>query len=144
LCKNCYDVHLKKTNPDYRERQKLNTQNWIKTNVEKHRESQKSWRAKQDKKYLKEYKRMKKIQSYGITVEDFNTLNGAQGGACAICGKIPPNGRSLHIDHNHSTGKVRGLLCFRCNFGMSYFSEDIEMFEKVLKYLRSEFELKGD
>jgi hypothetical protein len=37
-----------------------------------------------------------------------------QGGVCAICGN-PPKKRPLHIDHNHRTGRVRGLLCYRCN-----------------------------
>jgi hypothetical protein len=46
--------------------------------------------------------------------ELYDRLLGEQGGVCAICGN-PPKTRRLHIDHDHKTGKVRGLLCHRCN-----------------------------
>ena len=45
---------------------------------------------------------------------DYDAMLAAQGGVCAICGN-PPKTRRLHIDHDHKTGKVRGLLCFQCN-----------------------------
>ena len=44
----------------------------------------------------------------------YEALLTAQGGVCAICGK-PPKTRRLHVDHDHQTGRVRGLLCFTCN-----------------------------
>lgn len=48
-----------------------------------------------------------------------------QGGVCAICRKPPKvGGRRLHIDHDHKTGKVRGLLCARCNRGLAWFCDD--------------------
>jgi len=52
----------------------------------------------------------------GLTLDDYERLLAAQGGVCAIC-KRPPKqgGRRLHVDHDHSTGSVRGLLCFICN-----------------------------
>lgn len=51
---------------------------------------------------------------YKITVEDYDRLLKEQGGGCAICG-YKPTGRRLSVDHNHKTGKVRGLLCMLCN-----------------------------
>lgn len=50
----------------------------------------------------------------GVTLEQYDTLLAAQGGGCAICGN-PPKTRRLATDHDHATGKVRGLLCHRCN-----------------------------
>ena len=50
----------------------------------------------------------------GVTVEQYDALLAAQGGGCAICGN-PPKTRRLHVDHDHKTGRVRGLLCHRCN-----------------------------
>jgi len=55
---------------------------------------------------------------YGITEKEYESMLEAQGGKCAIC-KNPPKGGSrskhLHIDHDHDSGKIRGLLCLRCN-----------------------------
>ena len=50
----------------------------------------------------------------GLTLDDYERLLADQGGVCAIC-KRPPKKRRLHVDHDHATGKVRGLLCFTCN-----------------------------
>lgn len=50
----------------------------------------------------------------GLTVGDYETLLEAQGGGCGLCGN-PPKTRRLDVDHDHRTGRVRGLLCGRCN-----------------------------
>jgi hypothetical protein len=51
---------------------------------------------------------------YGITLADYRRLLTHQGGVCAIC-RRPPVNRALHVDHDHTTKVVRGLLCFDCN-----------------------------
>lgn len=51
---------------------------------------------------------------YGLTVEQYDDMLAAQGGVCAICSR-PPGKTRLHVDHDHKTGIVRGLLCFSCN-----------------------------
>lgn len=60
---------------------------------------------------------------YGLSLEQYDTMVEAQGGRCAICEKAPPfnsgrNGQCLHVDHDHQTGAVRGLLCNNCNRGI--------------------------
>ena len=50
-----------------------------------------------------------------MTLEDYERMFDAQGGVCAICGKPRPEERTLHVDHDHETGEIRGLLCFSCN-----------------------------
>jgi hypothetical protein len=50
----------------------------------------------------------------GVTVEQYDAMLAAQGGGCAICGTKPKT-RRLDVDHDHKTGRVRGLLCHRCN-----------------------------
>lgn len=53
-------------------------------------------------------------RTYGIGVEEYNLLNEAQGGVCAICGR-PPLNLPLAVDHDHKSGLIRGLLCWFCN-----------------------------
>ena len=63
-------------------------------------------------KYQRE--RMWRIQGIHITWEEYLVLKEKQNNTCAICYR-PPKTRSLHVDHDHKTGKIRGLLCFLCN-----------------------------
>jgi hypothetical protein len=59
-----------------------------------------------------------------------------QGGCCEICGKPRTDyKRSLHVDHDHSNGNLRGLLCVKCNSGIGYFNDDITLLEKAKAYL---------
>ena len=53
-------------------------------------------------------------KKYGITLEEYDQMFEQQGGVCAICGE-PQLGKRLSVDHSHTTGKVRGLLCYICN-----------------------------
>lgn len=53
-------------------------------------------------------------RKYGISVEQYEAILRDQGGVCAICER-PPKTRRLHVDHDHKTGEIRGLLCYRCN-----------------------------
>ena len=56
--------------------------------------------------------------AYGMTLEQYKHMLAAQLGGCAICGSAPPKGQRLHVDHDHETKTVRGLLCRKCNQGM--------------------------
>ena len=62
----------------------------------------------------------------------------AQGSMCAICG-LPPSGKGpnavLHIDHDHKTGKVRGLLCQACNRGLGFFRDARDRLTAAIEYL---------
>ena len=78
-----------------------------------------------------------------MTLNDYDEMLEKQNGVCAICGK-EPNGKRLHVDHCHETGVVRGLLCFRCNFGLSYFGEDIKKIKKAYEYLLKAEKKKKD
>ena len=75
---------------------------------------------------------------YKITPADYNKMLNEQGGKCAICGAIPPFGKykRLVVDHDHETGKVRGLLCPRCNAGLGFLefiNKHIEQMEAYFK-----------
>lgn len=56
---------------------------------------------------------------YGITLEQYDRMFENQDGVCAICGGLNDHGRRLCVDHNHKTGKIRGLLCANCNLRIS-------------------------
>ena len=74
---------------------------------------------------------------YGISPEDYDRMFLEQKGVCKICGSLPDSkhGR-LHIDHDHSTDTVRGLLCTQCNQGIGYFKDDPLRLELAAIYLR--------
>jgi hypothetical protein len=74
-------------------------------------------------------------KNYGITLEEYFRLNAAQDGKCKICGKRNVCGRDLAVDHNHKTGKVRSLLCNRCNVGLENFDESIALLQTAIAYL---------
>ncbi len=74
-------------------------------------------------------------RKYGITHLDYQKMNSSQGGVCAICKKTCTCGRSLAVDHDHKTGKVRALLCSRCNRGLGLFMESTEYLKSAQDYL---------
>jgi hypothetical protein len=78
---------------------------------------------------------------YGLTVENLMLLHDAQGdGACAICGKT-----SEVVDHRHSDGEVRGLLCHAHNLGIGLFSDSPKLLEAAIRYLDPHwFDFIGD
>jgi len=63
------------------------------------------------------------MKRYGITYSELETLYVKQCGRCAICGWFFKTRKQMHIDHNHETGKVRGLLCEDCNHGVGCFRD---------------------
>jgi len=73
-------------------------------------------------------------RNYGLTVEEVEEM-AADG--CDICGTTEWMGRypSPHVDHDHTTGEVRGLLCHNCNLGIGYFHENPEVLRAAIDYL---------
>jgi hypothetical protein len=69
---------------------------------------------------------------YGITVEHYDRMFAEQHGKCAICWEAPAE----HVDHDHATGRVRGLLCFNCNGALGQFRDRIGLMLRAAAYLR--------
>lgn len=97
------------------------------------------------------YKRRKEVYTnsrlkgdYGITLDQYNQLLESQNNVCAICGGTEAGGNQygkvrMAIDHNHLTGKVRGLLCCKCNMALGGLDVDIkgtELLYKSIKYIK--------
>ncbi len=78
---------------------------------------------------------------YGITPEQYFAMEDAQGGVCAICRRqARGSDRRLHVDHNHITDKIRGLLCFNCNAGLGNFADNIEWLRAAIAYLERDID----
>src|SRR5438132_8018897 len=71
---------------------------------------------------------------YGVPLEVYRAKVRAQGGVCAICGG-PPGKRSLNVDHDHVTGKIRDLLCPTCNVGLGGLRDDPLLLRKAADYI---------
>ena len=68
-----------------------------------------------------------------MTRERYHQLLVAQAGRCAICGTAP---KQPHVDHDHRTGAIRGLLCHRCNLGLGAFRDHVETIKQAIGYLQ--------
>lgn len=74
--------------------------------------------------------------NYGLTLEQWDELFESQGGKCAICGEAPdPAKRRFHVDHNHTTGAVRGILCHNCNLALGHSKESKDRLQAMIEYL---------
>jgi len=76
---------------------------------------------------------------YGISLEDYNEMFIKQNGCCKIC-KVHQSEltKKLHVDHDHKTGKIRGLLCHNCNLAIGRLKENPEIIAAALEYVRSQ------
>lgn len=79
-------------------------------------------------------------RNYSISLDLYKDMFNSQGGTCAICNKPESKPRKngayhLSVDHNHVTGKIRGLLCNNCNRAIGMFKDDIDALKKAIEYL---------
>jgi hypothetical protein len=74
---------------------------------------------------------MRLPREYGITRMDLDALLEGQRGLCAICERRT----AVHVDHDHATGRVRGVLCFACNVALGHLQDDVALFRKAIGYL---------
>ena len=120
---------------------------WRLNNREKSNEASKKWKdcnKERVKKTAKEWYIKNKLKQrdyqlqydYNITLEEYNKLFEKQNGNCAICGKHQSYlKKGLSVDHDHVTGKIRGLLCNNCNAGIGLLKDDIKLLTIAINYL---------
>lgn len=100
---------------------------WRENNKDKYN----SYMRERNKHHYPEYR----LKRYGKTDEWFKSTLADQGNGCAICKKKNPSKkRSLAVDHNHLTGRVRGILCYNCN-RLLYAFDNVDLFDKILEYI---------
>ncbi len=98
----------------------------------------KDYKEKGGEEYLRYARDIKYKINYGIGLKEFEELLDSQNGVCAICSKSQPEGKRqkyLSIDHNHTTGEIRGLLCTNCNSAIGFLNESIKLLKNTIKYL---------
>lgn len=118
LCNKCYFLI-----PENREKRRIWQKNYRRKNLE--------YRRKIENKSTFKHR-------YGITKFDFEEIFKKQQYKCKICGKTQLDLKQLfHLDHNHKNFKIRGILCPDCNKGLGFFSDDINLLQKAVGYLKN-------
>lgn len=107
------------------------------------KESQRRYRAKNPGKIAETWKRWFIRKYYGLTLDDVAVMLEAQNGCCAIC-RSPFGNDERCIDHDHRTGKIRGLVCHRCNMGIGFLRDDPAILTSAAIYVRDGGVLKID
>jgi hypothetical protein len=117
-------------------REKSGYQQWCKLCRKEHKhEERKQYHRNRYHKNKDNYLDWTYQRHYGITLEAFNQFLQEQDAVCAICKQVCNSGRRLAVDHDHSTGVVRGLLCGNCNKGLGCFKDSPELLNKAAEYL---------
>ncbi len=75
-------------------------------------------------------------RKFNLTYEELDLLYKSQENKCAICGQLSRTSRRLAVDHDHKTGKIRGLLCGLCNAAIGHFEERSDWLENAIQYLK--------
>ena len=97
----------------------------------------------QRREYAAEYKRTyperqrsaQYLRNFGISLEQYEEMLRRQDSVCAICSGVNANGRRLSVDHHHTTGVVRALLCFACNVAIGHMRDDPDLLRLAAAYL---------
>lgn len=138
-CQRAYDAARYSANPEpVRQRARA----WSRANGERRRAISRAW----NRSNVVAHRERQRRYAYGVTPDQVHDMWLAQGQACAICrcsirdlgpgGKGQANG--MHVDHDHVTGRVRGLLCANCNTGIGLLGDDADRAEAAARYLRGD------
>jgi Recombination endonuclease VII len=94
------------------------------------------WRKRRQEPEVKRREREAYLKrKFGISLDEYDAMLAEQGGVCAVCFREPTPGISLHVDHDHETGRIRGLLCFRCNNALGDLEDDPALLRSAARYL---------
>ena len=140
--KEAQNAYMKRYYVENKERLLAQNQEWRSRNKERHLANAREYHHK-NREALLEAKRQKRVENpehyralrfkriYGITNEEHAAMRLVQGDRCAVCCRELP----LVVDHDHATGKVRGLLCSPCNTAIGLLEEDRDRFASAVHYL---------
>ena len=132
-CTECARAYRRQWYVANREEAIRRTQQWRTDNRDRYDEYRAEYRQRPERK-----RKMRDLyyrRTFGISADEVDALIAAQGGACAICGRTPEREASWHVDHDHETGAVRGVLCIDCNHGIGKLGDSIERLQAAIAYL---------
>lgn len=122
----------------YREKNREKLRAYFKARQPVRSVRRRAWNAANRDKQKAANERMHLKRAYGMTPEEYRRMSDEQGGRCAACGDVPSGaghcGR-LHVDHDHETGAIRGLLCVTCNQGLGQFKDSVVRLRRAAMYL---------
>lgn len=110
---------------------KCSKDDWNEINADKKKLQANTWKANNPGKA----KEIKLKRYYGITLEQYRSMEAEQNFVCKICNNKCKTGRELSVDHCHKTGKVRGLLCSTCNYMLGSALDDTTILANGIAYL---------
>jgi hypothetical protein len=134
-CKSCDSIEFKKK---YRAKP---FSSLTKEQKALHIEHTKKWRAENPDKRHKQERSRHLLQTYGIVQKEYDDMLYSQQGCCKLCGKKlirESVKRYFSVDHNHSTGIVRGILCYNCNSGLGLFKDNPHLLERAKEYVNTD------
>jgi len=133
-CKACFDARRRRWYEKNREREIARVRSWQRANPER----VKAWREKNRDRRLEKMREIHLRNKFGLTPDKYDRILESQGGVCALCECPPTPGISLHVDHDHGTGEIRGLLCVRCNNALGLFREDPDLLRRAARYVTAD------
>lgn len=134
-CKTCFAVLQRASYQKNRSSRIEATKRWQRENRERHLESQRKRRVQNRERLQRESRERHLKKQYGITADGFELLVMAQFGLCAIC--LKEVGSELHVDHDHATGRIRGLLCGNCNRAVGQLKDRPSLARSAARYLET-------
>ena len=152
ICKKCKSDYYKEYHqrPEVKEKNKIYIKQYAIDHKEHIAQKEKEWgiknkavrKVKNQTYYLKNIERLRKnrknrdyLRRYGIGFREKEKIFYDQKEKCLICEKKLNDIKKSHLDHSHSTGKIRGILCASCNWWVGFFEKRKELFIRIKKYL---------
>lgn len=119
-------------NSKSRDRIRVYNQKYVAENAEK----KKAYMAEYGRKNRPRLRAYMRLYRYGVTPEQYEQMLADQGGVCGICKRASEKQWGLVVDHNHQTGRVRGLLCDTCNVAIGLLDEDAARLSMALEWIK--------
>lgn len=134
VCRQCISDNNKRYNSTVQNVRREKCKAYYEANKEFCKNISREWRRENPRKHRDAI--LKAL--YGLTLDKYEEMLASQEGLCAICRRpeSQANRKNLNVDHNHSTGEVRGLLCSLCNRAIGYFQDDISILMSAVSYLK--------